>query len=171
MNRVATFEKVSFHQFRQGAEHCNVPLLGDKLFEAYSRIELPRRATEGSAGYDFISPFYFTLCTRETITIPTGIRVQIQPGWWLGLLPRSGHGFKFRVQLDNTLGVIDSDYYYADNEGHILVKLSNDSLTGKQFRISEGDGFIQGIFQPYGITTDDQAEVRRIGGFGSTDRG
>ncbi|MCL2843263.1 MAG: deoxyuridine 5'-triphosphate nucleotidohydrolase [Oscillospiraceae bacterium] len=170
-NRIAIFETVSYHQFRQAAEGCNAPLQGDALLAVYDRITSPRRATEGSAGYDFFSPFSFALHPQETITIPTGIRVQIQPGWWLGLLPRSGHGFKFRVQLDNTLGVIDSDYYYADNEGHILVKISNDSLTGKQFHISEGDGFVQGIFLPYGITTDDEAEARRTGGFGSTDRG
>lgn len=171
INRVATFEKVSYHQFQQAALGCHAPLEGDRLVEVYDSLTLPRRATAGSAGYDFVSPFGFTLGPQETATVPTGIRVQIQPGWWLGLLPRSGHGFKFRAQLDNTLGVIDSDYYYADNEGHILVKLSNDSLTGKQLTISAGDGFVQGIFVPYGITTDDAAVAKRTGGFGSTDRG
>jgi len=144
---------------------------GAKLLEVYNEIALPRRATAGSAGYDFASPFAFDLAPRETITIPTGIRVQIEPGWWLGLLPRSGHGFKFRVQLDNTLGVIDSDYYYADNEGHILVKLSNDSMTGKHLSISDGDSFVQGVFLPYGITTTDEANTKRTGGFGSTGKG
>ena len=171
MQRIATFEKVSFTQFKLGAELCDVPLYGDKLLAAYQRIALPARATAGSAGYDFYSPFFFTLSTRETITIPTGIRVKIEPGWWLGLLPRSSHGFKFRVQLDNTMGVIDSDYYNADNEGHIMVKLSNDSLKGKHLRLDEGDGFCQGIFLPYGITTNDMAMSERTGGFGSTDQG
>jgi len=169
LHRIAAFEKVSFTQFKLGAELCDVPLHGDKLLTAYQRIALPARATAGSAGYDFGSPFSFTLSTRETITIPTGIRVNIQPGWWLGLLPRSSHGFKFRIQLDNTLGVIDSDYYNAENEGHILVKLSNDSLTGKHLRLNEGDGFAQGIFLPYGITMNDHAARERTGGFGSTD--
>ena len=169
MHRIATFEKVSFTQFKMGAELCNVPLHGDKLLAAYHRIALPTRATAGSAGYDFYSPFFFSLSTRETITIPTGIRVRIEPGWWLGLLPRSSHGFRYRIQLDNTVGVIDSDYYEAENEGHIMVKLSNDSLTGKHLRIEEGDGFAQGIFLPYGITTNDHAEGKRTGGFGSTD--
>ena len=170
MNRIASFEKVSFTQFKLGAELCQVPLYGEKLLAAYQRIALPRRATAGSAGYDFFSPFSFTLSTRETIAIPTGIRVKIEPGWWLGLLPRSGHGFRYRIQLDNTLGVIDSDYYRADNEGHILIKLSNDSLTGKHLRLTEGDGFAQGIFLPYGITVNDNAAGERTGGFGSTDQ-
>ena len=170
MHRIATFETVSFTQFKMGAETCNVPLSGEALLAAYEGLTLPTRATAGSAGYDFYSPFSFDLSPRETITIPTGMRVRIEPGWWLGLLPRSGHGFRFRIQLDNTLGVIDSDYYYADNEGHILVKLSNDSLIGRHLNIAPGDSFVQGIFLPYGITTEDQAEATRTGGFGSTDK-
>ena len=168
MNRVAEFETVSFTQFKMGAELCQVPLYGERLQQTYQKLTLPTRATAGSAGYDFYSPFSFSLSTRETITIPTGIRVKIEPGWWLGLLPRSGHGFRYRVQLDNTLGVIDSDYYNAENEGHIMVRLTNDSLTGKHLRISEGDRFVQGIFLPYGITVNDKAENTRTGGFGST---
>ena len=169
MQRIARFEKVSFTQFQLGAELCRVPLCGNNLLAAYERITLPTRATAGSAGYDFGSPFSFALSTRETITIPTGIRVKIQPGWWLGLLPRSSHGFQFRVQLDNTMGVIDSDYYNAENEGHIMVKLSNDSMAGKHLHLAEGDSFVQGIFLPYGITTNDNANRERTGGFGSTD--
>jgi len=171
LNRIAEFEKVSFAQFKAGAELCNVPLPADKLFEAYHGITLPRRATAGSAGYDFHSPFSFALSTRETIIIPTGIRVKIEPCWWLGILPRSGQGFKYRIQLDNTLGVIDSDYYYADNEGHILIKLTNDSLTEKQMILDVGDSFAQGIFLPYGITMSDEAAGKRSGGFGSTGKG
>jgi len=140
----------------------------DKLLLAYQTIPLPTRATEGSAGYDFFTPFSFSLAPRETITIPTGIRVRIESGWWLGLLPRSSHGFRYRVQLDNTMGVIDSDYYNAENEGHIIVKLSNDSLIGRHLELAEGTGFVQGIFLPYGITHSDQAKGARIGGFGST---
>jgi len=170
MHRVAEFEVVSFTQFKMGAELCQVPLYGDRLQQAYQKLLVPARATAGSAGYDFYSPFAFSLSTRETITIPTGIRVKIEPGWWLGLLPRSGHGFRYRIQLDNTMGVIDSDYYNAENEGHIMVKLTNDSLTGKHLRVNEGDSFVQGIFLPYGITVNDKAEGERTGGFGSTDR-
>ena len=86
----------------------------------------------------------------------------------LMLFPRSGLGFKYRLQLNNTVGVIDSDYAYSDNEGHIFVKLTNDSNEGKIVELLEGTGFAQGIFLPYGITVDDAAEGKRNGGFGST---
>ena len=168
MNHIAKFEKVSFVQFQMDALRCEVPLSEDKLLQAYQRLISPVRATAGSAGYDFHTPFGFALSTRETITIPTGLRVKIEPGWLLALLPRSGHGFQYRIQLDNTLGVIDSDYYGAENQGHILVKLTNDGLTGKTLTLSEGAAFVQGIFLPFGITVDDAAEGVRTGGFGST---
>ena len=85
------------------------------------------------------------------------------------IYPRSGLGFKYKVQLYNTVGVIDSDYFNAKNEGHILVKIYNDSPDEtKQLFLDKGDAFVQGIFQPYGIVEDDNATAERTGGFGST---
>ena len=86
----------------------------------------------------------------------------------LKLYPRSGLGFKFRLQLNNTVGIIDSDYYYSDNEGHIFCKITNDSNEGKAVSLERGAGFCQGIFLEYGITIDDDATDIRNGGFGST---
>ena len=136
--------------------------------EIYEKIALPKRATRGSAGYDFFAPFDIDLGAGETAKIPTGIRVRIDEGWLLSLYPRSGLGFKFRLQLDNTVGIIDSDYYFSDNEGHIFAKITNDSREGKTLYIPAGTGFIQGIFTEYGITEDDGASEIRNGGFGST---
>ena len=88
----------------------------------------PSRATTGSAGWWLKAPFCFEMSgENNNEAIPTGIRVKIDEGWWLGCLPRSGLGFKFRMQFDNTMGVIDSDYYFSDNEGHIFAKITNDS--------------------------------------------
>ena len=158
MDKIAKFEKVSkevFSTFTQN--NCD-----------YDDILLPKRATKGSAGYDFYAPFDFTLAPGETIKIPTGIRAKISEGWFLAIVPRSGLGFKYRLQLDNTVGIIDSDYYYSDNEGHILVKITNCSLDGKSLTVAKGQGFAQGIFMPFGITIDDDTTETRNGGFGST---
>ena len=92
----------------------------------------------------------------------------MQEDWVLQLFPRSGLGFKFRLQLNNTVGIIDSDYYYSDNEGHIFAKVTNDSNEGKTLKVDAGAGFMQGIFLQYGITIDDDAQGIRNGGFGST---
>ena len=92
----------------------------------------------------------------------------MQPEWVLHLYPRSGLGFKFRLQLNNTVGIIDSDYFNSDNEGHIFAKITNDSNEGKVLKLQAGEGFMQGIFLEYGITEDDDAGGVRNGGFGST---
>lgn len=134
----------------------------------YKEMRLPRRATKGSAGYDFFAPFTIILKPGETIKFPTGVRCRIDEGWMLTLVPRSGLGFKYRLQLDNTIGIIDSDYYNSSNEGHIFVKLTNDSREGKTVVIEQGTAYMQGIFIPFGTVEDDAAEGIRDGGFGST---
>lgn len=166
MNRVGEFQKVSYQQFYNAMSE----LFDDNelIQKAYDELELPKRATSGSAGYDFKAPFSFTLTPGTTIKIPTGIRVYIEDGWWLGCLPRSGLGFKYRLQLNNTLGVIDSDYYGSDNEGHIFMKITNDSNDGKTLEIKAGESFAQAIFLPFGVTYDDDASGVRNGGMGST---
>ena len=161
MKRIARFEKVSLNQFKEGYK-------GSDAESVYNAVILPKRATKGSAGYDFFAPFDIELNPGETAKIPTGIRVRIEEGWVLSLYPRSGLGFKYRLQLDNTVGIIDSDYYDSDNEGHIFAKITNDSKENKTLNIPAGTGFMQGIFTEYGITEDDGADAIRNGGFGST---
>ena len=171
MKRVAKFEKVSWAQFQKDyvdtfGEGKTIDM--NEIRKIYDNIKLPIRATSGSAGYDFKSPIDFKLKPGSTIKIPTGIKVKIDDGWVLKCYPRSGLGFKFRLQLNNTVGIIDSDYYYSDNEGHIFSKITNDSNEGKTVEIKAGDGFMQGIFVEYGITLDDDVTAVRNGGFGST---
>lgn len=166
MQRVAKFEKVSFEQFKK--DWADTFYVTDGIEKIYEEIKLPKRATAGSAGYDFYAPMAFELKPGETIKIPTGIRVKINDGWVLKLYPRSGLGFKFRVQMNNTVGIIDSDYYNSDNEGHIFCKITNDTNEDKTVSVNKGTGFCQGIFVEYGITFDDDVTDERNGGFGST---
>ena len=168
MNKIAQFHKVSFEQFKESWDDSFPGASEEEIKEIYDQIKLPKRATRGSAGYDFFSPVDFELKPGETIKIPTGIRVFIESDWVLNIFPRSGLGFKFRLQMNNTVGIIDSDYFYSDNEGHIFVKLTNDTYEGKTVSVAQGTGMVQGIFMQYGITEDDDAEGIRNGGFGST---
>lgn len=168
MNKIAKFEKVSFEQYKKDIKEIKKEILDEEIFNIYEQIQLPKRATIGSAGYDFFSPFLITLKPKETLKIPTGIRVKMAEDWVLQLFPRSGLGFKFRFQLDNTVGIIDSDYYHAINEGHIICKITNDTHDQKTLNILQGQGFVQGIFLQYGVTIDDEVEEKRIYGFGST---
>lgn len=168
MRRIAKFHKVSQEQFLNAMIEDYTQYTREDIIDMYESLELPRRATRGSAGYDFFAPFSFSLPPGTTIKIPTGIRVEMEEDWVLKLYPRSGLGFKYRLQMNNTVGIIDSDYFYSDNEGHIFVKITNDSNEGKTVEVKSGTGFVQGIFLEYGITVDDDTEGVRNGGFGST---
>lgn len=163
MKIAAKFEFVSKEQFINDFEFENI-----NAEEVYNDLKKPHRATIASAGYDFYSPIDFTLEPGQTIKIPTGIRAKMPEDYVLMLYPRSGLGFKYRIQLNNTVGVIDSDYYNAKNEGHIMIKLTNDSNEGKILSVKRGEGISQGIFMQYGIVEDDDANEIRVGGFGST---
>ena len=149
MRRIAKFHKVSPDQFA-GDWKDTFPAAGEaEIQDVYEKIKLPVRATAGSAGYDFFAPVDITMKPGETVKIPTGIRVEMEQDWVLKCYPRSGLGFKFRLQLNNTVGIIDSDYFYSDNEGHIFAKITNDSNEGKSVSIQAGTGFMQGIFVCY----------------------
>lgn len=167
MNRIARFEKISFDRFKADFNEI-FPDLNAETEGIYKDITLPRRATCGSAGYDFFMPTDIILKPMETVVITTGIRSRIDSGWMLMCCPRSGLGFKYRLRLDNTVGIIDSDYYFADNEGHIKIKLTNETTENKVIELKKGSAFAQGIFIPYGITEDDDITAARTGGFGST---
>ena len=168
MRRIAQFHKVSEGQFTEGMKDVFPQLEEKEIQEIYQSLKLPRRATTGSAGYDFYSPVDFDLQPGESLKMPTGIRAQMEEGWVLKVYPRSGLGFKYRLQLNNTVGIIDSDYFYSDNEGHIFIKITNDSREGKTLHVDKGTGFAQGIFVEFGITVDDDAAALRDGGMGST---
>ncbi len=160
MSRVARFMHVSPGRF--GADWADA-FPG----EAVPQLpRLPRRATAGSAGYDFFAPRAFCLRPGETLKIPTGVRARIDDGWVLMLFPRSGLGFKYRLQLNNTVGVVDADYFGAKNEGHIFVKLTN--AGDRPVSVAAGEAFCQGVFLPFGLTEDDESGAERVGGFGST---
>ena len=164
MKAVACFQKVSFEEF---SHHFDDPEVAGA---AYGVIRIPTRATVGSAGYDFVTPVAIRLQPGQSVLIPTGIRAKIEEGWVLQIFPKSGLGFRFRLQLDNTVGIIDQDYYNSDNEGHIMVKLTCDAKSDATLSLPAGKAFVQGIFLPFGMTADDDALGVRNGGFGSTGR-
>ena len=169
------FEKVSWEEYSKSyKEFADVVYPGMDIDEialraCYDNIKLPKRSTSGSAGYDFFAPTEMNICTHDmsAVAYPTGIRfVTDRDDVFLACVPRSSLGFKYNLALKNTLGVIDSDYQYSDNEGHIKVKMSaQHSIT-----INFGKAFMQGIILPFLKTDDDYCINTRNGGFGSTDK-
>ena len=159
---VARFGHVSEEQWAEA--------MGNRAAEAIplEEIPVPRRATAGSAGYDFVSPLEVTVPAGGSALIPTGVRAEMEPGWVLMLFPRSSLGFRHALRLSNTVGVIDSDYAFAKNEGHIMVKLRNP--LSEPVTIGRGERFCQGVFLSYGTAEEEQVTAEREGGFGSTDK-
>lgn len=102
---------------------------------------------------------------RPTL-VPTGVRAIMPEGEYLGLKARSSTPLKYLLVVANSEGVIDSDYQFADNEGHIFVQLIN--LSPFDIVIKKGEKIAQGIFIPHNYTTNDKADKKRTGGFGST---
>lgn len=156
---MSKFYKVSYEQYQKDREGATV--------EEYDAIKMPKRATKWSAGYDFYAPFTFTLKPGESIKFATGIGISLDSNKFLACYPRSGLGFKHKMHLWNTVGIVDADYVYAENEGHINVKLCNggDQLV----TIEAGQAYIQGVITAYFVTDDDTADGERTGGMGSTD--
>ena len=158
--KVAKFGRISALQWAEA--------MGERAADALplEEIPLPRRATAGSAGYDFVAPAETVIPAGGSALICTGIRAEMEAGWVLVLFPRSSLGFKTGVRLSNTAGIIDSDYAFAKNEGHIMVKLRNPSE--KTVTIGRGERFCQGVFLPYGTAEEEEDFAERSGGFGST---
>lgn len=170
--RVAKFEKISYEQFVRDMESYSRKKNIDEehMHYLYNEIILPTRATKGSAGYDFFFPYDdVSVATGCSITIPTGIKCYMEPRWWLGLFPKSKFGINHRLKLDDTVSVIDSDYYNCEsNEGHIFVKLTNNDSQGRVITLEHGKAFCQGILMIYGLAYDDNVTKIRTGGLGST---
>ena len=164
------FYKVSYDQFKKDLEGCGFVFDETEIKSAYDNIKLPKRATKASAGYDFYAPFDLTFKNKQSLRFPTGIRCEMDEDVVLLLFPRSGLGFKHRMALDNTCGVIDADYFGAANEGHIGAKMHFDNDRLIELDIKQGDAFMQGIFVRYVKTVDDESNEVRTGGFGSTSK-
>lgn len=155
------FEKISFEQFK-------IDCSNDK--KIYNNFSLPKRSTKNSAGYDFFSIYDLVLKPKETMKIPTGVKVNMNNDEVLMLFVRSSMGFKYNIRMCNQVGILDSDYYNnASNEGHIWIKIQNEG--DKEYIVKKGEAICQGVFTKF-LTVDNEEEINneRKGGFGSTNK-
>lgn len=169
--RVLEFSKVSFEQFKKDylKTYPNSSLTEEQILEMYVNIKLPARATANSAGYDFYLPFEINMKPGEELIVPTGVRIKLRGDYALFVYPKSGLGTKERLLLSNSVSIIDADYYYSDNEGHIFLKLFYDKKnTTDVLSLRAGKSFVQSVAIAYGISKTDRVKTKRNGGFGST---
>lgn len=167
MNKVAEFEKVSFEQFKKDwIDKFGNMRDDEEILRIYNNVKIPKRATKGSAGHDISIPFPIAVAPTDTLMIPTGLRCKMNEDYVMLVFIRSSTGIKKRLQLVNQTGVIDSDYYNADNEGHLFVCLKNEGNDVVQFL--SGDNIVQAVFLPFGVADTEEITEARIGGIGST---
>lgn len=171
MNKIADFEKISYVQFQ--SDYTNIFGQGktinmDSVRKIYDNIKIPERKTKYSAGHDISIPYEITLSSNDKMLIPTGIRCKIDENYVMLIVPRSSMGIKHGLRLSNTIAVIDADYYSAENEGHIMISVINDS--NKPIKFKSGDCICQAIFVPYGVADQEEVTTERAGGIGSTSK-
>lgn len=160
------FEKVSREQFAKDWQKVFGVQPDDSV---YDELKIPSRATKFSAGYDFFAPIDLVIGPGETVLVPSGIRAILRETQVMVVTPRSSLGFKNRLQLDNTVGIIDADFWQSDNSGHIMLKLTNDSHEYRVCRVNAGEALVQGIILRYEtMDEEDEPTKERNGGIGST---
>ncbi len=131
-------------------------------------LELPRRATPGSAGLDLVAAIMAdrVIVPFERALIPTGLCLAIPPGWEGEVRPRSGLALRHGITLVNAPGTIDADY-----RGELSVPLIH--LGAEPYLLRRGDRIAQILFHPvYEVELERVDQLppagERVGGFGST---
>lgn len=133
-----------------------------------SRHLLPEYATAFSAGMDLRANLEQPIVLKplERSIVPTGIHIQLPPGYEAQIRPRSGLALKHGIGIVNSPGTIDADY--RGEIGVILVNLSN-----QDFTIQDGERICQMVVAEHArvewepVNTLDESE-RGSGGFGHT---
>ena len=165
------FERVKFEAFKSDmAMYRPINFMNGDVEKAYENIKIPVRKTKYSAGYDICTPIDITIPSGQRRVIPTGIKAVFEDdemeSWHLQMYVRSSVGIKDGVVLTNGTGVVDSDYFKAENDGDMMLALMNTS--DKLVKYKAGDRICQAVFMIHGLTSDDKAVGDRLGGVGST---
>ena len=166
MRKIAVFRKVSEEQF---IGDCSNAFGNDNILDIrkkYKEINLPKRSTRFSAGHDICTPFDVKLCPGEKLMIPTGIRCEMSEEYVMLIFPRSSLGIKKGMTISNTVPVVDADYFFADNEGHIFISIKNNG--NEVLELRSGEKIVQAVFVPFGVADEEEITTERTGGIGST---
>jgi dUTP pyrophosphatase len=131
-------------------------------------LPLPASASSGSSGLDLRAAIAGEMVVEpgERVRVPTGLVIEVPPGWEGQIRPRSGLALQHGISLPNSPGTIDSDY-----RGEVAVLLIN--LGARPFRLQRGDRIAQLVLARVEPIEWEEAELldgtsRGEGGFGST---
>ena len=151
------FRKASFEAYRDACSLIYKEIDKEEMKDWWEHIELPRRSSEGSAGYDFVIPFDIEIKANVPIIIPTGIAFDSErKDVCLMILPRSSTGIKYGLRFLNTVPLIDVDNVQGFSENQIFLC----TITSKDCILHKGDKFAQAVILPYLITEDDDVCIK-----------
>jgi dUTP pyrophosphatase len=155
--------------------------------------EPPRRATQGSAGYDLFAyltgrtvdcsdghrrwtetahatedrPARIVLAAHAMALVPLGFKARLPNGYEAQIRPRSGAAFKKGLGIPNAPGTVDSDF---PDEWRVIVR----NMTDAPIEIAHGERIGQMVLHRYEVLRFVEGKVgvttERVGGFGSTGR-
>jgi dUTP pyrophosphatase len=152
--------------------------------------EPPRRATQGSAGYDLCAylsgrvvdcsdgtrqwqeaaeerdgSYRLSLPAGAMALLPLGFRARLPNGYEAQIRPRSGAAFKKGIGIPNAPGTVDSDF---PDEWRVVVR----NTTTQRIEIAHGERIAQMVLHRYEVLPFVAGRVcmttERVGGFGST---
>lgn len=139
-----------------------------KIKPVHPDFKIPTYGTEKAACFDMYAPEDFLVLARSSATLDLGFKVELPPGYFMEVRPRSGMATKYSVTVMNSPGTVDEDY-----RGNVLVCLFNSGPTN--YHVKKGDRVGQAMLRRYEHAEFEIAEelsetVRGEGGMGSTGR-
>jgi dUTP pyrophosphatase len=130
-----------------------------KLFDP--TLPMPQYQTDGSVAFDLYARETIEIQPHSVAKVPLNIAVELPPGHWALLAPRSSL-HKKGVNLANGIGVGDSDFC-GDGDEYQAALLN---FTDTPKTIERGERIVQMIILPY-----TRVELERVDHLGNADRG
>ena len=124
--------------------------------------KLPERQTKASAGYDFYVIEDVEIPPYGTVMLPTNVKAYMQEDEVLMLYARSSLAIKRGLILQNTTGIIDSDFFPLE------IKIALRNTTDKPVKLLKNERCAQGIFLKYLVSDNGNIDNTRDVGIGST---
>lgn len=176
----------------RGADATQSPERAVVIELLHNDAQPPRRATEGSAGYDLFAHLTgrsvdcsdgvrrwsitaeveeregnsrIVLSPGAMALVPLGFKARLPNGYEAQIRPRSGAAFKKGLGIPNAPGTVDSDF---PDEWRVIVR----NTTEHPLEIVHGERIAQMVLQRYEVLPFVAGRVgvstERVGGFGST---
>ncbi len=130
-------------------------------------LPLPTYATDGSAGFDFVTRVTTAVAPGGMARVPANVIVATPPGYMLLVAVRSSTPRRTGLRLSNAVGIVDQDYAGPQDEIHIDVWNPTDRVV----TVERGDRIAQGMFVPVARAVWEERAAPpgpSRGGFGST---